>query len=85
MDTQFFTLEIITPTHAEVFSVEWVEIESPTGSFLVGPNHSPLVSMIKNKSTLSYKKTTSEQCTMDIFKGIFRVSDNKAVALLDQS
>jgi len=84
MTTPFFTFEVITPTQRTVHNVEWVEVESPTGSFLVGPDHRQLISIIKNKSTLRYKKTNAEECCQDVPKGIFTVGNNRAVALLDQ-
>jgi F0F1-type ATP synthase epsilon subunit len=84
MTTPFFTLEIITPTQRQVHTVEWIEVESPTGSFLVGPDHRRLISIIKNKSTLRYKKTNAEECDQAVPKGIFTVGNNRAIALLDQ-
>jgi F0F1-type ATP synthase epsilon subunit len=83
MEQYYFTLEIISPTNTEVHSVEWVEIESPTGSFLVGPGHSQLISVIKQKSSVLYKKTNAEECSLNIQKGVFYVKNNKAVALVD--
>lgn len=83
MENCYFTLEIISPTNTEVHSIEWIEIESPTGSFLVGPGHSPLISIIKQKTSLLYKKTNAEECSLNIQKGVFFVKDNKAVALVD--
>jgi len=53
-----FTLEIVASTQSEIHSIEWVEIESPNGSFLVGPDHMPLISLIKKRSTLPTVKQT---------------------------
>ncbi len=83
MAEQFFTFQIVTPTSTESLSVEWIEVESPTGSFLIGPEHSPLVSIIKTKSRLSYKRAYADPTFIDGVKGIIKVSDNKAIALLD--
>lgn len=81
---ELFQFEIITPQITKTIMVEWVEIESPNGSFLVGPNHSPLVSLIKNQSTITYKQTDHEPYFYTATQGIFKVSNNKAIALLDQ-
>jgi F0F1-type ATP synthase epsilon subunit len=83
MEEQFFNFQIISPTITETLSVEWIEVESPTGSFLIGPGHSPLVSIIKTKSRLTYKRAYAEPSFIDGAKGIIKVSDNKAIALLD--
>jgi F0F1-type ATP synthase epsilon subunit len=84
MESQVFQIEIISPSQTQVITIEWVEVESPTGSFFVGPDHAPLVSIIKNQSTLRYKKPHEEEKSIDIRSGIFSVNKNKAVALIDQ-
>lgn len=83
-DMSSFTLEIVASTQSEIHSIEWVEIESPTGSFLVGPDHMPLISLIKKRSTVIYRKTNSEERSFQISGGIFKVADNKAIIILEQ-
>ena len=84
MATQQFELEIITPEYTKKYSIEWVQIESPTGSFFVGPDHSPLVSIIKMQSTVSYKPVDASECFLPVTQGIFKVDNQKALILLDQ-
>jgi F0F1-type ATP synthase epsilon subunit len=84
MNNESFELEIISPTSNRTEIVEWVEVESPTGSFFVGPNHSPLVSLIKNKSHFSYKQVgLAAPQSFIVHEGVFRVSEeNKAKVIL---
>ncbi|MFH0898312.1 MAG: hypothetical protein V1855_01925 [bacterium] len=85
MEKTTFNLEIISPEIAEKMDIEWIEIESPTGSFLVGPNHSTLISIIKKKSIIVYqKKATLEKIAIDASGGIFSVHNNHAIILLDR-
>lgn len=79
----FLELEIIGPSSAKKVSIKWVEVESPTGSFLVGPGHISLVSTIKKKSLLVYQLKEAEVVTLEVDGGIFTVADNKAIAILD--
>ncbi|MFA5307324.1 MAG: hypothetical protein WC365_07795 [Candidatus Babeliales bacterium] len=79
-----FTLEIVASAQSEIHSIEWVEIESPTGSFLVGPDHMQLISLIKKRSTVVYRKTNSEERSIQVSGGIFKVAHNKAVIILEQ-
>ena len=83
MDTTTLSLEIISPTLAQQLTVEWIEVESPTGSFFVGPNHSPLISIIKNKSNLLYKTEGNEPTAVVTTHGVFYIEENKAVVILD--
>jgi F0F1-type ATP synthase epsilon subunit len=83
MDTSTFEFEIISPTSSQTIKVEWVTIESPTGSFFVGPHHTPLVSLIKKKSTLTYKNAAEKEATnVPIHEGFFRVTDNNKASLI---
>lgn len=83
IEQTLFTLQIISPTKAETHKVHWVEIESPSGSFVVGINHSKLISVIKKKSTLRYENEAHQECALEVTRGIFKVAHNKAVALLE--
>ncbi len=83
MENESFELEIISPTRNQTIAVEWVEVESPTGSFFVGPNHTPLVSLIKKKSTFSYKKVDDKTSqSFVVHEGFFRVSSNKKASII---
>lgn len=84
MNSDSFDLEIITPTSNRIEKVEWVEVESPTGSFFIGPDHSPLVSLIKSKSPFSYKRVGEKKPeSFIVHEGFFRISEeNKAAVIL---
>ena len=84
MSSKRFALDIISPTIKETLDVLWVEIESPNGSFLVGVDHCPLISLIKQKSTIFYKTSTEEVSRKLHSGGIFQVKDNNAQIILEQ-
>ena len=83
MSNQVITFEIITPQSHKKIEVEWIEIESPSGSFVIGPNHLPLVSLVSRKGRLSFK--LSDQSVESIYPshGIFLVNNNYARAIVD--
>jgi len=78
-----FELEIIERVNSQKLTVLWVAIESPTGDLIVGPDHTPLVSLLKKRGKLTYKELAGNEKTIDVYGGIFKVSDNRAIALLD--
>ena len=79
-----FEFEIIRPRSIEKLNVEWLEIQSPTGDFVVGPGHSPVVSVLKERSKLIFKKIGAlKPDSFDVYGGVFRCVANKAVAILD--
>ena len=80
-----FELEIIRPTKSEKFSVEWIEVQSPTGNFVVGPDHHPLVSILKDRGEMKYKEFQGGEKKMDIYRGgLFKVAQNKVVIFLEE-
>ncbi len=79
----FIELKVITPGESRFLKVDWLELESPNGSFLVGPGHESLISIVKIKSKFSYKTTQGDFVIMETLGGIFTISQNKAIALLD--
>jgi len=111
---EYFDLTIITPTSSQTEKVLWVEIEGPTGSFVVGHDHSPLISLLKKQGSLTYhlapdtdnndnksneddsarnlydkdhdkiSQKTAQEISIIVSGGIFSVSKNKAIVLLDQ-
>lgn len=84
MHQNYFDLAIISPMGSQIVEVEWVEVEGLNGCFLVGPNHSPLVSVIKKGNSLLYKKVGfDDEIELFVSGGIFNVENNKAVAILD--
>lgn len=56
-----FTLSIQQPFKQESISVKWVSITSPSGSFVVGPGHRPLVSAVEPESTVVYDSGSGEK------------------------
>lgn len=82
-NTDAFELEIVRQTETKKVSILWVEVQSPTGNFIVGPEHHPLVSLLKHKSKLTYKAYSGGETSIDVYGGLFKVANNKAVALLD--
>lgn len=80
---QSFTLEIISSTAHQTLPITGIEIESPTGSCFIGYDHMPLISVIKKKSMVTYQLSDGTSVQLQVNGGIFNMSQNKAVILLD--
>ncbi|MBD3273217.1 hypothetical protein GF385_02590 [Candidatus Dependentiae bacterium] len=79
-----FELEIIKPTKKTVLNVEWVDAKSPSGNFFIGPKHSDLISILKEKSPLTYKKVDSiEPESINIYGGYLKIENGKVLVVLD--
>jgi F0F1-type ATP synthase epsilon subunit len=83
MAVDAFELEIVSKHESKKVTVVWIEIESPNGDFLVGPDHSPLVSQLKKPGKLRFQEFNGPEKSYDVFGGLFKISNNKAIAILD--
>lgn len=82
MDTEILELEIISRTESKKINVLWLEVESPTGNFVVCPDHSPLVSLLKDRGKLRYEEYQGNEQSIDTYGGILTVDGNKATVIL---
>lgn len=80
--TEAFELEIVKQNESKKISVLWVEVESPTGNFVVGPNHSPLVSLLKYRGILKYQEYNGPEASIDTYGGILKVEENRTIVLI---
>jgi len=62
--------------------VLWIEVESPNGNFVVGPDHCPLFSLLKDRGKLTYKEQSGKEVTIDTYGGLLKADGNKAIVLL---
>ena len=80
---EFFALQLVSSTATKILKVMWIEVQSPTGEFVVGPGHAPLVSIITSHSKLMYKKIDGSLGMFTLPGGILHIENNNAVILLD--
>lgn len=77
------TLRIQRPFSQKELSVDWVHVQSPTGSFIVGPGHRTLISAVSASSSVTYKSGGSEQ-SLEVGEsdGLVHVVDNTVILFL---
>lgn len=76
-------LQLISSYSTHSLNVQWIEVVSPSGEFIVGPHHLPLISLVTPQSKLLYKKVDGGLGQFTIPGGILRVEGNVAALLLD--
>lgn len=60
------TLRIQRPFRQENIDVDWVSIESATGSFLIGPGHQTLISAVSASSNVVYKARGGSEEALEV-------------------
>lgn len=81
----FLELQVIDPHATHTFKVLWLEVETPTGDFVVTPDHYPLISLLKHQSKLSYQTTENTNGALEIVGGVISIESNRVLVLLDES
>ncbi len=78
------TLVILRPFSEEKKDIGWISLECPGGSFVVGPDHRPLVNILAPESTLTYTVKGHEE-TLEVSEhgGLVHVLDNQVILFLN--
>lgn len=83
MAQDLFEFEIVRPLESHTMVVEWIEVSSITGSFVVGPQHSPLIAVLKSPGVITYKLAGEPAKTMTVYGGMLHVTSERATAVLE--
>ena len=78
-------LKLVTPYAIQEFSILWIEIETPDGSFIIQKEHTPTVFILSAQKQLTYCLKTEEQQTITLQEsGILQVFKNKLVVAVQK-
>lgn len=75
------TLETFSYSSSGKIAVAWVEIDSPTGHFVVGPGHIETISLIRPGSTVVYQALDGTQGSF-VAPGGLAIIQNNIVKLI---
>ena len=76
------TVEMFSSTNSGAFLVDWIEIDSPTGFFVVGPGHIDTISILKPGGTLVYHSSDKGQASLTVPGGLAIIQNNVVKLLL---
>lgn len=75
--------KIISPTKEEILEVQWIEVQSPIGKFLIGPDHEAMISCLKDRGTMTLKLLNGKEQKIETYGGIFKIEKNQAIAITE--
>ncbi len=79
-----FELKIVAPNNQIISNVEFIDFQTPTGGYFIGPDHIDFVSILKERSKFFYKKSESLQTeTIDIYGGFLKIHNGNALLIVD--
>ncbi len=77
-------LTIVSPTTKKVIHVLWLEVQTPTGSLIIEPEHAPLVSVLSPNKELIFAVKPEVTEAIIIPTGILIVDRKKATVIINQ-
>jgi F0F1-type ATP synthase epsilon subunit len=72
---------VITPTSSQTFEVNWVEVHTTTGSFVVQPGHAPLIAPLTPNKEISVSLKDGSSTIMNLAGGILEVKRDEIILL----
>jgi F0F1-type ATP synthase epsilon subunit len=73
-------ISIISPVMQRTVTVEWIEVNTPTGNLVIQPGHAPLITMLSARQVCILGLPNGKQESF-ITGGILKVDRNKALLI----
>jgi F0F1-type ATP synthase epsilon subunit len=80
---KLISFSIITPSASASYQVEWIEIEGQSGTFFVGLDHAPLISIVKHRGLIAFKEAGLPATELICPQGTFCINANQATLISD--
>lgn len=78
-------LKIISPAKSSIIEVVWIEINTPTGNFILQNNYTPTTFILSENKQFLYCFKTGKQESLSLPKGgILEVRKSEIIALLKE-
>ncbi|MCL4229292.1 hypothetical protein KJZ61_01215 [Candidatus Dependentiae bacterium] len=77
-------LIIASPEHRQEIPVNWVELNSPVGNFVILPGHTPMIITLTLNAPVVYCLTNGHQKSFGAPGGIAQISRTEVTLLLPQ-
>lgn len=82
MNKQLLDITIVSLKSSETIKAKWLEVEVPGGSFVIFPEHFPIVSRIKPDGELSFKNENGSIGSIKVPGGMLFMEDDTCVTII---
>ena len=76
-------LQIIGIDQKNEFRIQWVELQTVVGNFIIQPHHAPMIVEMQPKSQIRFCLDSSKQKTVEIAAGVAHITRTTVTILLD--
>ena len=77
-------LHIAKPTEKKFLEIVWIDIQTPIGSFVIQPEHAPMIATLSPESTVTYGLSNGKQESIIVKYGIVHITRESVTLLLNE-
>lgn len=75
-------LILVSPEKKDVIEVAWVELNTPTGNYIIQPGHAPMALALTFKQPLIYAHKNGKEEILMVERGIAEITRTQVTILL---
>ncbi len=76
-------LIINTPDYRSTFSIAWLEINTPTGNYVVQRGHVPTIMNLTTKQPLTFRLKSGKRESIMVHQGIISIDREQAIIVMN--
>ena len=77
-------LTIICPLSKKTYQINWIEINTPKGNFVIQPGHAPMIISLSKKRAVTFGLKNGKRESILIQDGIISISRLHATVITSQ-
>jgi F0F1-type ATP synthase epsilon subunit len=77
-------LNIVKPTEKKTFDIQWLEIQTPVGNFIIQDQHAPMIVTLKENSEITYRLSSGGNVTEKINYGLAHINRSFITLLINK-
>jgi len=75
---------IISPSGKKTYPINWIEINTPKGNFVIQPGHAPTIMSLSKKKPLTFGLKNGKRESLIIQEGIISIARTHATVITNQ-
>lgn len=75
-------LQIVSPEKQQTIEVAWVELNTPTGNYIIQHGHAPMALVLSEKQPFIYAHKNGKEEIMMVERGIAEITRTQVTILL---
>ncbi len=76
-------LEIIGFDRHQTFDIQWIELQTMVGNFIIQPGHAPMVLELQDHASIRYCLDNTRQNSVSLPGGIVHITRDAVMILID--